>query len=174
MRAVVALIILLGVFFSAPWWMPRTWYRSLLYPDRRPNALSRVLNRANAWFSAGGFGPKFLVTLETKGRRTGKSLRNPMVVVEVGGERYLVSMLGERADWVLNARAAGGQATLYHRSPEPVLLEQVPASARAPVLKAYLRRAPGGRPHFDIGPDASIEQFAQIASSYPVFRIQPQ
>jgi deazaflavin-dependent oxidoreductase (nitroreductase family) len=174
MRELLIFVIVLAAIVSAAWWMPRAWYRALLYPGRRPNAVSRFLNSANAWFSGRGYGPAFLVTLETKGRRSGHPVRNPMVVAEVGGARYLVSMLGPKADWVLNARAAGGEAALCHGTTEHIRLEEVPSAERAPILKAYLRRAPGGRPHFDIGPDEPLEEFEKIAPLYPVFRIYPR
>ncbi len=97
-----------------------------------------------------------------------------MVVAEVGRERYLVSMLGEGADWVRNVRAANGEAVLSHGAAQQVRLEEVPVSERAPILQAYLRRAPGARPHFDIDPEAPIEEFARVAPRYPVFRLAPR
>ena len=80
-------------------------------------------------------------------------------------------MLGENADWVRNARASGGAAVLRHRITENVKLEEVPVSARASILKAYLQVAPGGRPHFDINLDAPLTEFERVAARYPVFRI---
>lgn len=165
---------LLIAFFTMTWWMPHSWYRALLYPSRRPNALASRLNSAGAWLSARGLGPSFMASLETKGRRTGRILRVPVVIAQLGPDRYLVSMLGENADWVRNARARGGEAALCYGGVEQVRLEEVPVSERPPILKAYLARAPGARPHFDIGPDASLEQFERVASQYPVFRIRPR
>jgi hypothetical protein len=43
---------------------------------------------------------------------------------------------------------------------------------RAPILKAYLRIAPGARPHMAISKDAPISQFETIAAQYPVFRVE--
>jgi len=174
MRGLLIIFAILVAFFTMPWWMPRSWYRALLYPAGRPNAFTSRLNSAWAWLSSLGLGPSFMVSLETKGRRTGRILRVPMVMAQLGPDRYLVSMLGENADWVRNARASSGEAALRHGGVEQVRLEEVPASERAPVLKAYLVRAPGARPHFDIGPDASLEQFARVASRYPVFRVRPR
>ena len=94
-----------------------------------------------------------------------------MVVAQIGKERYLVSMLGENSDWVRNLRASAGAAVLRHRIVEKVKLEEVPVSQRAPILKAYLRRAPGARPHFDISLDAPLAEFEKVAERYPVFRI---
>lgn len=114
-----------------------------------------------------------MVSLETKGRRTGRSLRVPLVVARLEGGRYLVSMLGENADWVKNVRAANGEAVLHHGVTEAVKLQEVAVSERPPILRAFLQRAPGARPHFDIGPDASLEEFARIAPRVPVFRVLP-
>jgi len=163
----------LGAFFTMSWWMPRTWYRALLYPGRKPNALSRVLNAAGAWASSIGIAPSLMVSLETKGRLTGRTLRVPLVLAELEHHRYLVSMLGENSDWVKNARASNGEAVLRHGIVEQVRLQEVAVSERPPILRDYLKRAPGARPHFDIPVDASLEEFAHIAPRVPVFRILP-
>jgi hypothetical protein len=94
------------------------------------------------------------------------------VIAEHEGERYLVSMLGERSPWVRNARAAGGRAVIRHGRRHKVRLVEVPPGGRAPVIKAYLGRAPGGRPHIPVDPSALVEAFEPIAADYPVFRIE--
>ncbi|HYL59914.1 MAG TPA: nitroreductase family deazaflavin-dependent oxidoreductase [Candidatus Acidoferrales bacterium] len=172
MHALLFIVVALVAFFTMSWWMPHAWYRKLLYTGGRPNALSRRLNAAQAWVTSRGMTPALMVTLETRGRRTGKTSSVPLVVAELGGERYLVSMLGENADWVRNVRA-NGEAVLRYGKIEKVRLEEVAAAARAPILQAYLRRAPGGRPHFDIDMNAPLEEFARIAPRYPVFRVLP-
>ena len=163
----------LVAFFTMSWWMPRTWYRALLYPGRRPNLLSRKLNSVGAWASSIGIAPSLMVSLETKGRRTGRTVRVPLVVAKLEGRRYLVSMLGENADWVRNVRASNGEAVLRHGISEPVKLREVAVSERPPILRAFLKRAPGARPHFDIAPNAPLEEFARIAPRVPVFRVLP-
>jgi hypothetical protein len=92
-------------------------------------------------------------------------------VAQVGTERYLVSMLGDNADWVRNAHASAGAAVLRHGTSEEVRLEDVPVSQRAPILKAYLQVAPGARPHFDVSRDAPLAEFEKVAARYPVFRV---
>lgn len=94
-----------------------------------------------------------------------------MVVSE--GERYLVSMLGADVDWVRNVKAAGGNVTLRHGRREDVHLEEVVADRRAPVLKAYLQRAPGARPHVPVDKDAPIAEFERVSEQFPVFRVVP-
>jgi len=158
-------------FFTLPFTLPHSWYRELMYPGGRPNALAKCLNSAQARLCAIGLMPALMVGLETRGRRTGRPSLVPLVVAQVGSERYLVSMLGENSDWVRNVRASGGTAGLRHRGREAVKLEEVPASQRAPILKAYLKRAPGGRPHFDVDRNAPLAEFEKVAARYPVFRI---
>ena len=98
----------------------------------------------------------------------------PLVVAEVNGERYLVSMLGEGVNWVRNVRAAGGEAVLRHGHREEVRLEGVAPERRAPVLKAYLGRAPNARTHVPIDKDAPLEEFERAAPQFPVFRVVPR
>lgn len=143
LAAAIIVIAILITFFTMSWWMPREWYRSLLYPGGRPNALSTWLNSGSAKLSALGIGPSFMVALETKGWRTGTTSRVPLVVAEVDGQQYLVSMLGENVNWVRNVRASGGQAVIIHGTAQPIRLVEVAVSDRAPILEAYLCRAPG-------------------------------
>lgn len=167
--AIVALIV--AAFFTASLWMPHSWYLAMLYPGGRPNALARWMNSASSRLFAAGILRESLVSLETVGRRTGRIHSAPLVMAEIAGERYLVSMLGESANWVQNVRAAGGIATLHHGRAEDVRLEEVPVGERAPILKAFLRAAPGARPHIDIDLNAKLSEFAKVAPLYPVFRV---
>jgi hypothetical protein len=161
------------VFFTLPWTLPHSWFRALFYPGGRPNAFTRRLNSGQARLTALGVFPALLVALETRGRRSGRACLVQLVVAQIGAERYLVSMLGENADWVRNAHASAGAAVLRHGTTEKVRLEDVPVSRRAPILKAYLQVAPGARPHFDLSRDAPLAEFEKVAARYPVFRIVP-
>ena len=146
-----------------------------LYRGGQPNHVAKVLNWYWAIIHALGIAPNYLVTLEVAGRRSGRMLRLPLVMAVVAGERYLVSMLGQDVNWVRNVRAAGGRVTLRHGRCEQVQLEEVPADQRAPVLKAYVKRAPGARPHLPIQlrQDAPLAEFEQVARQFPVFRVVP-
>jgi hypothetical protein len=95
-------------------------------------------------------------------------------MAEVGGERYVVSMLGDGVNWVRNVRAAGGEAVLRHGQREEVRLEVVAPERRAPVLKAYLGRAPNARTHVPVDKDAPLEEFERVAPRFPVFRVVPR
>jgi hypothetical protein len=116
-----------------------------------------------------GIAPNYFVTLEVVGRKSGKIVSFPLVLVVIKGERYLVSMLGDNTNWVRNVRAAGGKATLRHGVTEKVHLQEIAVEQRAPIIKAYLKVAPGARPHIPVGKDAPLEAFEQIAAQFPVF-----
>ncbi len=146
-------------------------FKRWLYRGGRPNGLARVLNRGFAVLHALGVFPDYMVTLRVVGRRSGRPVSFPLAMARLGGERYLVSMLGEDVNWVRNVRAAGGRAVLRHGRTESVRLVEVDADERAPILKEYLRIAPGARPHVAVGKDDPVVQFEKVAARYPVFRI---
>jgi len=151
--------------------MTRSNLRRWLYREQRPNRIARMLNRAWAVLFSSGILPDYMVTLEVTGRKSGRTVSLPVAVAVVDGERYLVSMLGENVNWVLNVRAAGGRAALRSGGREEVHLEEVPAEQRAPILKAYLQRAPGARPHVPVDKDAPLAEFEKVAAAFPVFRV---
>jgi hypothetical protein len=109
--------------------------------------------------------------LEVIARKTGRIVSLPLVVPVVDGQRYLVSMLGDKAQWVHNVRAAGGRAVLRRGGCEEIELEEVPADQRARILRAYLQEAPGARPHMPVDKDAALTEFEKIAAAFPVFRV---
>jgi deazaflavin-dependent oxidoreductase (nitroreductase family) len=149
---------------------PRRW----MYRGGRPGRLAQVANRLSArQFSAGVLSPQRAVTLEVRGRRSGQVVSLPLVVTELGGERYLVSMLGSKVNWVRNVRAAGGQAVLCRGGRQAVRLEEVDPRERAPILRRYLAVAPGARAHLPVDRHAPLQEFERIADRYPVFRITP-
>jgi deazaflavin-dependent oxidoreductase (nitroreductase family) len=126
--------------------MARGDFLRWLYRGKRPNWIARIMNRAGAAVASLGVASNYLVTLEVTGRKSGRIFSLSVVVAVVDGERYLVSMLGDNVQWVQNVRAAGGKAVLRSGGREEVQLEEVAAEQRAPILKAYLQRAPGARP----------------------------
>jgi hypothetical protein len=80
-------------------------------------------------------------------------------------------MLGE-CEWVKNVRAWGDASIISGRR-RRVRLEEVPAEHRAPIIKEYLRLAPGGRAHIGLGKSATIADCQRVAPNHPVFRIIP-
>lgn len=147
-------------------------YHRWLYHGGRPNRLARFLNRLGALQSAIGLTPKSWATLEVRGRRTGRTTSFPVAVADLDGERYLVSMLGEDANWVRNVRADDGRAVLVHGGREPVRLVDVKPGLRGPILRRYLAVAPGARPHIPVDRRAPLSDFEKVAADYPVFRVR--
>ncbi|GEL94989.1 hypothetical protein CCO02nite_16470 [Cellulomonas composti] len=145
-----------------------------MYAGGRPNRLARWLNDVSAWqyrhgiLTLGGRG----VTLEVRGRASGRAVEFPLVLVRLGGQRYVVSMLGAEAQWVRNLRADEGRAVLRAPHPEPVRLVEVPVEQRAPILRRYLDLAPGARPHVSVDRRAPLAEFEKIAADYPVLRVE--
>ena len=143
-----------------------------MYRGQRPNWLARIMNRMAAVEGSSGITAGLgMVALEVSGRTSGRTISLPLVVAVMDGERYLVSMLGEDVQWVKNVRAASGKAIIHSGGREDVQLEEVPVGQRAPILKAYLQRAPGARPHFPANRHAPLAEFERIAAAYPVFRV---
>ena len=148
--------------------------RGWFYRGGRPNRVARALDRCTAALYALGVAPNYLVTLEVRGRRSGRTIAVPLVMAVVGGERYVVSMLGEKANWVRNVRAVGGEVAIRHGLREELRLEEVAVDRRAPVLKAYLRRAPNARAHLPVSKDAPLAEFERVTSWLPVFQVVPR
>ncbi len=146
-------------------------FKRWLYRGQRPNWLARIINSFWRAVHSSGIAPDYMVTLEVTGRKSGRIIGLPVAVALVDGQRYLVSMLGDEAQWVQNVRAAHGKAFIRSGRRTAVRLEEVPVDQRAPILKAYLQRAPGARPHIPVDKDAPLAAFEAVSASFPVFRI---
>jgi deazaflavin-dependent oxidoreductase (nitroreductase family) len=144
-----------------------------MYPSGRADARARSLARLWAGVFALGLAPRRWVTLEVTGRKSGRPVRFPLGMADWNGQWYLVSMLGEHCNWVQNVRAADGRAVLRHRRPVSCRLVAVPVSERPPIIRRYLQKVPGARPHVPVDRHAPLTEFQAIAPQYPVFRVVP-
>jgi hypothetical protein len=149
----------------------RQGYLRYFYRDWRPTRLGRIWSRAYAWAAGLGLTPGVLVTLQVESRVDGRLYSTVLVAAPYQGQRYLVSMLGNDSEWVLNVRAAGGQAFLKRGRARAVRLIEIPPAERAPILKAWCQVATSGRKHLPVAHDAAVSAFEAIAADYPVFRI---
>jgi deazaflavin-dependent oxidoreductase (nitroreductase family) len=139
--------------------------------------LADWLNRHVAPFiTALGVTPRS-VTLEVRGRRTGRPIRLSISPARFQDEDYLVSLAGERG-WVKNVRAAGGEAVIVHGGRTPVRLREVPVEKRAPILLAYVQRRAftrsrrrAARLYFRTA-NPTLERMEAVAADYPVFAIE--
>jgi len=154
--------------------LSKRWFtrgKQWLYRGQKPNWIAKILNRGWAILASRRVASNGLVALEVIGRKSGRIVSFPLVMVTVEGQRYLASMLGDNTQWVRNVRASGGKAVLRSGGREDVQLEEIPVDQRAPILKAYLQAAPGARPHVPVDKDAPLAEFEKIAAAFPVFRL---
>jgi deazaflavin-dependent oxidoreductase (nitroreductase family) len=154
-------------------WMSYSDMLRSMYPGGRADVRARRLSMLWATVFGLGLGPRRWVSLEVKGRKSRRIVRFPLGMADLAGHWYLVSMLGEHCNWVLNVRAAGGRAVIRHRRAIDCHLVEVPPAERPEILRRYLQKVPGSRPHIPISRRASITDFAAIAPRYPVFRVVP-
>src|SRR5574341_166127 len=109
------------------------WYRGKrwMYRGNHPNWFAQLQNNFWAAIHASGIAPNYLATLEVIGRKSGRIISLPVALTLMDGQRYLVSMLGDEAQWVLNVRAAQGKAFIRSGDRTEVQLEEVPVNQRA-------------------------------------------
>jgi hypothetical protein len=103
-------------------------------PRWAPNRMAALVNRCWAAIHALGVAPNYLVTLDVRGRRSGRMISLPLVMAVVG-ESATSCPCSE-----LTSTGCGTSGPRV-------------ADRRAPVLKAYSRRAPSARPHLPISKD---------------------
>ena len=116
-----------------------------------------------------GLGPKSVVLLSVRGRKTGELRSTPIALVQYDGKRYLVSPYGERP-WLKNAVAAGRVVLSRGRQHETVAVERVSSGEAAPVLREYLNNGIV-RPYFDTTPQSSTDEIEAEAPRHPVLRV---
>lgn len=146
--------------------MPQEFYN-------RPGGFVKAMNGVFSWFGARGLGPKKLVKLETKGRKSGLPREVAVNEVKVNGQRYLVAPRGN-TEWARNARVTP-EVVITRGKPETVTLTELPTGERAPIIQQYLREnAWVTKREFGVDPKAPINEFEAIADKHPVFRITPK
>src|SRR4051794_39646301 len=143
-----------------------------MYAGGRGNATARQFARFWAVVLSAGLSSRRWVTLEVAGRRTGRVTRFPLGMADWQGDWYLVSMLGNDCNWVRNVRAAGGLVTIRHGRARARHLVEIPIEERAPILRRYLQKVPGARPHIPVDRNAPLAEFEAIAARYPAFRVE--
>jgi deazaflavin-dependent oxidoreductase (nitroreductase family) len=119
-------------------------------------------------------GPAMVLTVP--GRKSGRLRSTPMTPFEFQGGLYTVAGF-PRADWALNARAAGA-GTLSHgrKSRRVKIVELSPEEAR-PVLRAFPAEVPigvGFGKRTGLVHEGTPDEFEALAGRCPVFRFEPE
>ena len=105
---------------------------------RPPAAWYQRLNWLGVLLTSLGLAPRDAVTLQVRGRYSGKTRRIPILRTRFDGSDYLVALAGE-SQWVRNVRAAHGQAIIRRRRTCRVRLEELAPADRGDIIAAYLR-----------------------------------
>lgn len=111
--------------------------------------------------------------LRVRGRTSGEWRSNPVNLLTLDGERYLVSPRG-LTQWVRNLRAAGtGELRVGRRTTAFRGLE-LPDAEKVPVIRAYLKQWAWEVGAFfeNLSADSPDEAIAAAAPDFPVFRVQ--
>ena len=107
------------------------------------------------------------------GRKTGRPHSTPITMVELDGQRYVQSPVGN-VNWVRNLRAAGKATLSWGRRHETVSVTELTAEQAAPVIRSMLGKAPKMiQAYFDVTPESSLEEFIRDAPNHAVFAINP-
>jgi hypothetical protein len=142
---------------------------------RQPGWFTRnVANKSVAGLTRVGLSIWGSRVLEVPGRATGRLQRVPVNVLELDGDRYLVSARGE-GQWVRNVRAAAGRLDLLlGRTRTHWVASEVSGHDKTVVLRAYLRRwkMEVGAFFDGIDADSTDEEIEAVAPRHPVFLIR--
>ena len=82
------------------------------------------------------FRHRWSLDVDGAARRTGQSQSIPVLLLDHGGAKYLVSTRGE-AEWVRNLRAAGGGSLARKATAMTFGATEVPVDERGPLIEAY-------------------------------------
>lgn len=144
--------------------------------EKLPRWLKPV-NRLIVALQRGGLVVGTMRVLSVPGRKSGRQQTIPVSPFVVGGRRYVVGG-SVQADWVKNARAAGRGVLARGRKKERVRLVELPIGERAPILREFPQKVPGGIPFFRSmyelpkEKEALPESFASLAPQCAVFRLE--
>jgi deazaflavin-dependent oxidoreductase (nitroreductase family) len=139
----------------------------------KPRKSTNVFNETVAWLTRHGVSILGSRVLTVRGRTSGEPRSNPVNLLPLDGERYLVAPRGE-TQWVRNLRAADytGQLRVGHRV-EQFRAVELTDKEKPQVLRAYLRRwrVEVGVFFEGVNAKAPEEELLRIAPGYPVFRL---
>jgi deazaflavin-dependent oxidoreductase (nitroreductase family) len=146
------------------------------YNDKRVFAGGRrsmlVFNELVAALAKAGISIMGSRILSVRGRKSGEWRSNPVNLLVVDGERYLVAPRGH-VQWVRNLRASTEGRLRIGRQVETFRADELADADKEPVLRAYLRRWKWEVGQFFDGVtgDSPAAELERIAPDHPVFRL---
>ena len=136
-----------------------------------------LFNHAVRGFLRLGVPMGYVGLLSVKGRKTGKTRRNPVGLFIHSGHRYLFSTFGD-VNWVRNVRSAKEvmiKKGFKSRTVVPVELSLEDAAVILKETVAPAFQGLGGKifgSHFPLKPDDSMDMFVEEAKRHPVFELR--
>jgi deazaflavin-dependent oxidoreductase (nitroreductase family) len=130
----------------------------------------RAVNTVMTAMLRAGVGGRSAYLLTTIGRKSGQRRTTPVILVETGGQRWLVSPYG-MVGWVHNVRATPEVSLRRGRTTERLRAQEVGPETAGPILRQYVRKARVTAPFFDAKPADPVETFVAEARLHPVFRL---
>ncbi|QZA08350.1 nitroreductase family deazaflavin-dependent oxidoreductase [Mycolicibacter heraklionensis] len=118
-------------------------------------------------------GPPMVLTVP--GRKSGQPRSTPMTPFTVDGQLYTVAGF-PKADWALNARAAGAGLLRHGRHERPVRIVELSAEAARPVLRAFPVQVPVGARFLKqagLVEKGTPDEVEALAGRIAVFRFDP-
>ena len=146
--------------------------------DKLPRWL-KPMNRVIVALQRRGLALGTMRVLSVPGRKSGELRTTPVSPLVVDGQRYVVGGSAQ-ADWVKNARAAGWGVLAHGRTEERVRLVELPVEERAPILREFPKKVPGGIQFFRSmyalpkEKEALPGAFATLAPRCAVFRVETE
>jgi len=140
-------------------------------PYQRPTAAEGMINRVIGLLPRIGIGPRYMVLLQVRGRKSGRLYSTPVNLVDLNGHRYLVAPRGD-TQWARNAVASGEVTLVRGLRRETVKLKPLADADKPPILKTYLDQyASSVQRYFPVPAGSPLPAFAPLAANYPVFEI---
>jgi deazaflavin-dependent oxidoreductase (nitroreductase family) len=122
-----------------------------------------------------GIVPGPVRVLTVPGRKSGEPRSTPATPFTFDDSLYVAGGY-PRADWVLNARAAGAGTLTRGRKSQRVAFVELTAEQARPVLRAFPTEVPAGVGFFKrsgLVVDGTPDEFEALAGRCAVFRLDP-
>ena len=139
---------------------------------QRPSIIDRTFNRLFGVVVGLGGGPAHNHLVQIRGRKSGRIYSTPINLLVTEQYQYLVAPRGT-TQWVKNLRSSG-ELTLKKGSKTRRFRTRELADPEKPILlKEYLNRYEKTvHRYFSIPANSSLEEFAEVAKSYPIFELE--
>ena len=133
---------------------------------------THVFNRSIQALTRAGISVSGSRVLRVRGRSSGEWRSNPVNLLSLDGQRYLVAPRGT-TQWVRNLRAANAGELQVGRRTEAFTATELADDAKLPVIREYLRKWGWEVGQFfeGINKNSSDEQINAITAGFPVFRV---